>query len=203
MLRKRRCVVPEGTLWDDLDRLRGRPGLRPKGQQRRIGRRGGERRAAIVPERTRSVERPPRRAETRPLDRVLVRPNAGHLMPLFRPFEHGRSRHRPSKKMADRAVRIELKRFLAGIHAIWETPDKREVGSSTERPLGASSVKQRPRRGRCFTKSTRAHSPAIGSNPGLRSDPRSDLTDGQVEGAPTSRDPRRVGFSRCCGRTAS
>ena len=49
------------------------------------------------------------------------------ICPLFR---YGRSRYGAAARTADRAVLIECRRFLAGIHAIWETPDKREVGSS-------------------------------------------------------------------------
>ena len=61
-------------------------------------------------------------------------------LPLFDPvfplFEHGRPDHGLTARRADRAVLIELRRFVAGIHAIWETPDKREVGdSSLPRPL--------------------------------------------------------------------
>ena len=61
--------------------------------------------------------------------------------PLFDPvcplFEHDRLHHGLTARMADRAVLVELRRFLAGIHAILGTPDKREVGSSNlPRPIG-------------------------------------------------------------------
>ena len=67
--------------------------------------------------------------------------------PICPLFEHDRPDHDLTARTADRAVLIELGRFLAGIHAILETPDKREVGSSsrpTPRRTLALSLRQRP-----------------------------------------------------------
>ena len=56
--------------------------------------------------------------------------------PVFPLFEHDRPDHDLTARTADRAVLVRLRRFLAGIHAILETPDKREVGSSSlPRPI--------------------------------------------------------------------
>ena len=59
--------------------------------------------------------------------------NGPAKLPLF---EHDRPDHDLTARRADRAVLVRLRRFLAGIHAISETPDKREVGgSSPPRPI--------------------------------------------------------------------
>ena len=50
--------------------------------------------------------------------------------PICPLFERDGSDHGLPARTADRAVLVGLRRFLAGIHAIWGTPDKREVGSS-------------------------------------------------------------------------
>ena len=47
--------------------------------------------------------------------------------PVFPLFEHGRPDHYLTARTADRAVLIEFRRFLAGIHAILETPVQRAV----------------------------------------------------------------------------
>ena len=51
--------------------------------------------------------------------------------PILPLFKHDRLGHGLTARTADRAVPIRLRRFLAGIHAILETPDKREVGGSS------------------------------------------------------------------------
>jgi len=50
--------------------------------------------------------------------------------PIFPPFDHDRPDDDLTARTADRAVLYKLRRFLAGIHAILKTPDKREVGRS-------------------------------------------------------------------------
>ena len=39
----------------------------------------------------------------------------------FPPIEHDRPKHGFAARTADRAILVELRRLLAGIHAIWET----------------------------------------------------------------------------------
>ena len=61
--------------------------------------------------------------------------------PVFPLFRHNRPDHGLTARTADRAVLIGLRRFLAGIHAILETPDKREVGSSSlPRPIAVAGL---------------------------------------------------------------
>ena len=62
---------------------------------------------------------------------ATVPPNVRHFAPIFPPFEHDRPGHGLTARTADRAVLVRLRRFIAGIHAILETPDKREGGSSS------------------------------------------------------------------------
>ena len=42
---------------------------------------------------------------------------------VFSPFKHGSIRHGRTARTADRAVLVELRRFLAGVHAHWDVPD--------------------------------------------------------------------------------
>ena len=42
---------------------------------------------------------------------------------VFSPFKHGSIRHGSTARTADRAVLVELRRFLAGVHAQWDVPD--------------------------------------------------------------------------------
>ena len=51
--------------------------------------------------------------------------------PVSPPFQHDRTSSSSTARSADRAALIELRRFLAGIHAILETPDKRAVFGAT------------------------------------------------------------------------
>ena len=72
-------------------------------------------------------------ASNHPMRRATSR--VSKIPAIYPGFPAIRARQRDhgfTARTVDRAVLIELRQFLAGIHTIWETtPDKREVGSSS------------------------------------------------------------------------
>ena len=60
---------------------------------------------------------------------------------VFSPFKHGSIRHGRTARTADRAVLVELRRFLAGVHAHWDVPDVHSpIGTDPRRWPGQAGV---------------------------------------------------------------
>ena len=72
---------------------------------------------------------------------------------VFSPFKHGSIRHGRTARTADRAVLVELRRFLAGVHAHWDVPDVHEVLARRSAPTLADprsrSASREPSRAPC------------------------------------------------------